>query len=355
MAPARYGASHSSSVPSSPASDRSGHSSPSVGTQERHPGPQLRRRRRPRQHGEPGRPHPVDERRRRRLAGRRPAPLLAEAQRVEAPLDALDEVVGAVVPLQPAVLDRRRPAARRSRRRRRRRRGGCGRSSACRRGRRRRRTAPSPAGRRRRPRPRCRCAAGTGPGGAAPRGGRGTRRAARAPASVGVDGAGVEAHAGPPGDVGGPLADPVDGPPVGAVVADVAAHDGDAQGEVGGQPIACGRAARRAPRRRRPRARQRVGPADDHAGQARVDRAGRPSTARAAVMAPAGVERAELAAAARRPAAAPSPAAGRRTPAARPACPTRPARATNPARSTWVISAARWAGRVPCSMRLHSR
>ncbi|HEU4840147.1 MAG TPA: ATP-dependent helicase HrpB, partial [Ilumatobacteraceae bacterium] len=48
---------------------------------------------------------------------------------------------------------------------------------------------------------------------------------------IGVDRAGVEAHTGAAGDVGGPLADPVDGPPVGTVVTH-AAHDGDAQGEV---------------------------------------------------------------------------------------------------------------------------
>ena len=55
---------------------------------------------------------------------------------------------------------------------------------------------------------------------------------------VGVDGVEVEADAGPPGDVGRPLADPVDGPPVGTVVAAAPGDRLDAQGEVGRGPIA---------------------------------------------------------------------------------------------------------------------
>ena len=317
-------------------------------------GAQLRRRRRPRQDGEPGRPHPLDQRGRRRLTRRRPAPLLAEAQRVEAPLDALDEVVGAVVPLQPAVLDRRRRAAGRSR------------------------PASTAAPRRMRAFERLPSRSAATTNGAPASGsssathapvplrswnwaGRPARReAVREPGEegdageVGVDRAGVEAHAGAAGDVGGPLADPVGGPPVGAVVADV---------DRTRSPTRRARSAGRRSPRPRSTSRSSTTAATTHAsesGRATTIRArrgwtGRPTIDRpTAVMAPASSSA---------PRSVSSSTAWRRAFAGgastNDSCsagvPHAASSSTKPARSTWVISAARCAGRVPCSMRLHSR
>ena len=321
--------------------------------QERHPGPQLRRRRRPRQHGEPGRAHPLDERRRRRLARRRPAPLLAEAQRVEASLDALDEVVGVGVPLQPAVLDRRRRAARRSRRRRRRRRGGCGRSCACRRGRRRRRTGRRRAGRRRRPRRRCRCAAGTGPAGGAPRGGRGTRRGARAPATSGSTA---------PASKRTPARRAMS---AARSRTRSTARRSARSSRTWPHTIATRSARSAGSRSVRPRSTSRSSTtaATTHAsasGRPTTMRARRGWTGRPTIDRPIGVMAPSSSSA---PRSVSSSTAWRRAFAGgastNDSCsagvPHAASSSTNPARSTWVISAARWAGRVPCSIRLHSR
>ncbi len=68
--------------------------------EERDPRPQLRARRRPRQHGQPGRPDTVDEGGGRRRTGVGPPPFLAEPQGVETALDPLDELVAVGVPLR---------------------------------------------------------------------------------------------------------------------------------------------------------------------------------------------------------------------------------------------------------------
>ena len=295
----------------------------------------------------------ADERVRGRPARRRPPPLLAEAQRVEAALDSLDEVVRAVVPLQPAVLDHAGQQPGRSRPRRPPRRGGCGRWCACRRGRRRRRTARRRAGRRRRPRRPCRCAAGTGRVAGAPPGGRGTRRAARRRRGRGRLRRRRSAHR-----LAGRCRPPARGPgrrPAGR-------HGRRGRGRTRWRRAGrgrragdrCGRAARRAPRRRR---RRRTTASRDGATTIRASRGwtGRPTIERpAAVMAPASSTA---------PRSVSSSIACRRAfvggSSTNASCsagvPHAASSSTNPARSTWVISAARWAGRVPCSMRLHSR
>ena len=110
VAPTRYGASHSSSVAEQRAVGPVG---PGVAERDRRrnadPGPQLRAPPASTAARRAASPAPVDERRgrrRRRRVGRRD--LLAEPQRVEAPLDALDEVVAVGVPLQPAIARPRR-------------------------------------------------------------------------------------------------------------------------------------------------------------------------------------------------------------------------------------------------------
>ncbi len=138
-----------------------------------------------------------------------------------------------------------------------------------------------------------------------------------------VDGGGVEPHAGPAGDVGGALADPIDGPPVGPVVAQLSAHQGDAQREVGGQPVAATAHDVALLDDGGDRARQGVGSAGHHPGEARVDGEPdhRPAERRD------GARRVERAERVQQLVGGPAglrAAAGRRTAVGRAACPTPP-------------------------------
>ena len=177
----------------------------------------------------------------------------------------------------------------------------------------------------------------------------------RRPGVVGVDGVGVEAARRPAGRCRRPARAP-GRRPGGRRGRRARARTRARRAARGRRAAGRGdRAGRRA--RRRPRRRRTTG-ASGRPATIRASRGctGSPTIARpSGVMAPARVERAELVQQLDRLLPRLAPAAGRRTPAARLACPTRPARARARPRSTWVISAARWAGRVPCSIRLHSR
>ena len=176
----------------------------------------------------------------------------------------------------------------------------------------------------------------------------------RRPGVIGVDGVGVEAHAGAPGDVGGPLAHPVDGPAIGPVVAELTAHQRDPQREIGGQSVAAAAHDVALLDHGGHDARQAVGPPGDHAGQPGVD--GQPDHRPPERRDGAGrVDGAELVRAARRACCHGLRGGGSTNASCSSGVPHAASSSASPARSTWVISAARWAGRVPCSIRLHSR
>ena len=199
------------------------------------------------------------------------------------------------VPLQPAVLDdaveqrrRRRSASTAAPRRMR------APTCACRRGRRRRRTAASASGSSSATHAPAPVRSWNWPGRRACRQAVGEPGEQRQPGPVGIDAVEIEVDAGPPGEVGGPVAQPPDGPPVGAVVAARAGDDGDAQREVGRQLVGPAAHDVALVDERGDDARQRVaGRPATIAGQAGVERAARPSAGRAAVIDAVVVEGAE--------------------------------------------------------------
>ena len=171
---------------------------------------------------------------------------------------------------------------------------------------------------------------------------------------VGIDGVEVEADPGPPGDVGRPLAHP-------------AAARRSARSSPTRPATASTRRARSAGARSRDvrtTSRSSTTAATTHdsvSGRPTIMRARRGWTGSPTIRRPERGDRPGTVdarrgrRAARPPGAWPSAAAGRRTTARSAGVPQAASSSTSPARSTWVISAARWAGRVPCSMRLHSR
>ena len=335
------------------ASDRSGHGSPSVAPQERRPEPAAAvavvhgsaaslvartRRRAPRSSPSPG-------------AGR-PA-LLAQPEGVEAALDPLDELVARPTPAGGP--RRRRRAARRCR------------PASTAAPRRMRAPGPlavevggdderraSPAGRRRRPTRRARCAAGTGRVGGDRRAGRGTRRAAPAPARRGRRRRGRSAM-----------------PARRATSAARRGRGATAPRSARSSPPARDQPRRAAPGRPAARraAAQDVALVDEGGDDARqrVAAGRRPSRASRGctgsptmrrpigVMAPSASRAPSSPQQLDRPGAAPSAGGGSRNDSSSAVVPHAASSSTSPARSTWVISAARWAGRVPCSTRLHRR
>ena len=179
------------------------------------------------------------------------------------------------------------------------------------------------------------------------------------PGAVRVDRVEVEPAADAPGDVGGPVADPTHRRPIGTVVARVPAHDRHAEGEVGRERV--GPAAQHVAlvddggdhTRRRERG------AGDDARQPRVQRernhrppdvgeARRPLGVTSGSIAPSNVSSSTAA----RHARVGGGSAKRSAPGGAPHAASSRA---SPPRSTSRISAVRCAGRVPCSIRDHSR